>query len=154
MTDILAIDTEMIARAVGDALHSRVGPRRPMSDAEAAAALGCDERSIRAYRLANQSPKAFTLLRMFVVFGEEFANDVLALAHLHCQTLAEGEADELLLNRDTAHLLNEMADALADGHVDHLERRRIREKAKRVRVRLNAYIRNTEPHLRVVAASK
>lgn len=154
MTDIPAIDTEMLARIVGDALHPRVGPKRPISDVDAAAELGVDVRSIRLYRLARQSPKAATLLRMFVLWGPDFANDVLAAAGLHCQPLEEGDANEFELNKQTADLMHEMADALEDGKIDHLERRRIQRKAKDLLPKLTAYIKDSEPAVRLVRPAR
>lgn len=122
MPRIFEITTELCRVHFSRILSEFAGPGRPWSYENAAEALGIEYKTLVAYCLGQNLPKLPTLLRMFKLFGPEFANRVLRLSEMEGarrQTIKH--IPSLSLNKNLATTIGEVGRALADGHIDHIE---------------------------------
>lgn len=152
MFDLRAIDNQTLADTVARALRPHVGPAATYGYAEAAAAIGVTERAMTSWCRAQTPPQSHKLIRLMAWLGPIFTSEILGMAGLQASAAEPPADDTLALNRETAGLVHEIADAMADGHIDHNELRRIKAKGRGLLPMLSAFVAEETPRLRVVGA--
>lgn len=109
------------ARRIEDALRLRVGRGRRYSFAALSDATGIATRTLESY-VQGATPSLANLLTLCSVLGPSFTSDVLAPCG---QVARDGSAEEpqhMQVVGVMSQLTGMIAEALADGHVDHRER--------------------------------
>lgn len=103
------------------------------SDEDLAELTKIKARRIKSYRLEGRCPTLPALLSLAVVLGQDLLNPVLSLVGHAARPL--DEADEVNPGQIVATGLRHftiIADAAADGRIDHTERPRCREAADKL----------------------
>lgn len=118
-------DGALLARQIADALALFIGPERRFSREMIAAATGLDPRTIKGHCLGETVPNVAALFAYFRVLPVAFADHVLARAGLTGARRIEGEADPRRAMAIIAEGVAVLASALADGRIDHMERRNV-----------------------------
>ena len=116
-------DRDAVAARIADALRLFVGPRLRYSRELIAAATGMEVRTIKAHCLGECPPSVASLLAYFRILPVEFADHVLGLAGLTGARRIDRAIAPGLALASMGHGLAALADALADGRIDHVERR-------------------------------
>lgn len=99
-------------------------------DAGLAAASGLKQRRIKSYRVEGKEPSISAALSLAVVIGPRALNPLLALIGYTATSLDEGdEIKPLQIVVDGLSHFNTIAQAAADGRIDHIERPRCQEAA-------------------------
>ncbi|MEL7398023.1 MAG: hypothetical protein AAFN44_16810 [Pseudomonadota bacterium] len=122
---IISQDTAI--RLLEDALRLRVGRGKRFSFEALEEGTGVPSRTLRSYAGEEVEPSLSNFLCLCAALGPSFASDVLAPCGLSAQSTEAAEADYMgalaLMGEGVAML----AEALADGRVDHRERAIIEE---------------------------
>ncbi|QQR69091.1 MAG: hypothetical protein IPI58_09785 [Alphaproteobacteria bacterium] len=139
---IQSISRAAVEDAVSQALRQSIGPRREYGYDEAAAILDVERRTLEAWVLGQQAPCLYKFLRLAAWLGPEFVNHVLRLAGLDGASRSGTAAapDDLHLNKDVGRLICALGDALSDGHVDHLERPNVANRARHLHAELGDWL--------------
>ncbi|NKD88739.1 hypothetical protein HEQ72_10545 [Haematospirillum sp. 15-248] len=120
------IDPEQIRnvrQAFSDALSLYVGAGRRFSVGDVAAATGVGQDAIRRYLRNESCPEWHNAMSLIRVLPVEFAETVLRPAGLSgVRRTGDETITGLSLMRDITQGAAVLADALADGHIDHQER--------------------------------
>jgi len=138
---ILTITTEICKERFTTLLREQVGPGKRFGTEAASEALGIDRRTIESYLSGENLPPARNLLRMFYLFGPDFADGLLHLAGLFgCQREAAQPVTDFALNAETAAMMAVIGAALQDGRVDHRERALVLRHTRKLRELLDDWI--------------
>ena len=126
------ISQEAAKARVSDALQLRIGRGKRYSFRQVADATGIPERTIDSYARGDNAPTWANMVALCAVRGPGFTSDVLVDAG-QTATACDGSAPEHMralcaLTEASAAL----AEALADGFVDHQEAAQIRAPIQRV----------------------
>lgn len=125
MSKITDITQEAAARRITDALHLRVGRGRRYSFGALADATDIPQRTVESY-VQGATPGLHNLLRLFVALGPSFTSDVLSLCDQSASSTSADDPEHMQIMSASGALVAQMADALADGHVDHREAAQLR----------------------------
>ncbi|MFD2234798.1 hypothetical protein [Phaeospirillum tilakii] len=118
--DLLSTDLVRDRHVAALALH--VGDHRPLSQAMLAQETGCELRTVRAHLYGETTPPLATWLAYAEVLPDSYANALLGLAGLGgARRLGAAPAPTVAL-AEMAEGVAALADALADGRIDHTER--------------------------------
>lgn len=135
-----AISTGLLAETCRLALGKHVGRGRDLSVDDLARLSGIDPRTVASHCLGAGSPQLFAFLRYASILGADFVNEFLAIAGLtgaHPVDGTEATPGEIL--SDTAAVVAELAQHLADGHLDHREEAAVMPKIARLGLKLFAW---------------
>jgi hypothetical protein len=111
--------------------------RRGITRAELAALTGIGERTIKSYQVDGKEPSLGNGLALVAACGPWAVSALLAVIHYAARPLDEG--DELALGALVAEGIGQfarIAEAAADGRIDHTEEPACREAADRIIARL------------------
>jgi hypothetical protein len=142
MTNPHTITSILCLEIQADALREHLGLGKQYSYAKASELTGIDERTVRAHVLGDASPCLSKALRYMALLGPNFANRILRVAGLDgaARVSGQGRGCEFALNAHTADLINELAEALTDGRIDHRERAKILPSARQLHAVLGDYL--------------
>lgn len=118
------IDLQDAAALFGDALHLFIGRGRRYSAEALGEATGIPARTIYSY-MQGATPSLHNMIRLMAVLPPAFANHILASAGLGGARRMDcgGDACGQTHMARMAARMHKLADALADGRVDHREAR-------------------------------
>lgn len=125
MSDTILMDSAALARGIADALQLFVGPGRRYSRELIAQATGQDPRTVKAHCLGETAPSVAALFAYFRVLPVEFTDHVLGLAGLGGVRRVGAELNAGRALAEMAEGMSALATALADGRIDHRERRSV-----------------------------
>lgn len=142
MSESVAITQEAVQKRLTEALRKYVGLGRPFSVAGFAKATGIPERTIKSYQGGQAAPGLAYLLRMMMVLPPEFADMVLAPAHLgNVSRIHRDQGSSLDVHALASQLNSLIAQALADdGIIDHLEEAEMEPTVRSLQARCNAWL--------------
>ncbi len=117
------ITQDLVREAITDAIRRFVGLGKQFSADEVAAKTGIDVRTVRSYLSGESPPSIHRLLRLGMVLGPPFLNEILLIANLGgVKRLGQAEVDAPETVREMVSQTKLMLDRLADGNFDHRER--------------------------------
>jgi hypothetical protein len=125
------IPQDLALQKLDDALRIRVGRGRRYSFASLSDATGIATRTLESY-VHGASPTLANFLSLCAVLGPGFTSDVLAVSG---QSAKEGTLDDPEHMRVLCHLTSlsaQIAEAVADGYVDHREAAQLKPIAQQV----------------------
>lgn len=154
MDDIRLISNELMREAIAEALGREIGPRRPMTDEQAADLLGVDVRTLQSWRLGETAPCLYKFIRLCRLFGEPFANEFLGHAGLRSEPVHEGDGCHFHANRRIVSAAFTFANALDDGHVDHVEERDLIQAVRDLIDFLPGFLAARDPKVRPIRAAE
>ena len=94
---------------------------------------GVSARAIKSYRVEGREPSLSAALSLAVVLGKPAINQILALIGYSAAPLEEADAlDPHQLVADGLRQFSIIAEAAADGRIDHIERPRCRDAADQI----------------------
>lgn len=131
MTNASVIPQDLAIQKLEDALRLRVGRGRRYSFAALSDATGIATRTLESY-VQGASPSLGNFLSLCAVLGPGFTSDVLALTG---QNAKEGTLDDPEHMRVLCCLTGfsaQLAEAVADGYVDHREAAQLKPVAQEV----------------------
>ncbi|WP_305968315.1 MULTISPECIES: hypothetical protein [unclassified Mameliella] len=108
------------ARRIEDALRLRVGRGKRYSFVALSDATGIATRTLESY-VQGATPGLQNLLSLCSVLGPSFTSDVLAPCGQVARDGSPDDPQHMQVVGVMSHLTGKIADALADGHVDHRE---------------------------------
>lgn len=121
--DLLSTDLVRDRTAAALALH--VGDHRPMSQMMLAQETGCELRTVRAHVGGETTPTLATFLAYAEVLPDSYANAILGLAGLTGAHRIGAAPAPMVALAELAEGVAVLAEALADGRIDHTERPRL-----------------------------
>lgn len=131
MSKSTIIPQETAASAIERALRIRVGRGKLYSYQGLSEATGIAVRTLESY-VQGSTPGLGALLSLCQVLGPSFTSDVLSPAGMTAQPASESEAEHMRVVGLMGALTAEIAEAQADGHIDHQERARMRPFAQQL----------------------
>lgn len=134
---------DLVRAALTMALHSRVGRGKELSIDEFERLLEhqIPARTLECYRRGEALPGLVAFLLMADALGPEFVNevlDVVGMTGAHRAGADEPSGNELLAH--TAKVTARLADMMADGRLDHRERRELVPVLRRLQATLGSAI--------------
>ena len=120
------ISHDAAQRSLEDALRLRVGSGKRFSFDSLEDATGIPSRTLRSYAGEGATPGLHALLSLFAVLGPSFTSDVLAETGQAAQPTSEADADYMGALSLFGSATSQIAEAMADGKIDHRERAEIR----------------------------
>jgi hypothetical protein len=125
MTDTILVDSERMRQGIADALSLYVGPGKRFPREMIASATGMEVRTVKAHCLGQTPPSVGALFSYFRVLPVEFAEHVLGLAGLCGVRRVDADADARRCLAEVTQGAAALAEALADGRIDHREKRHL-----------------------------
>lgn len=122
------IPHDLAARRIEDALRLRVGRGKRYSFNGLSDATGIPPRTLESY-VQGATPGLSALLSLFAVLGPGFTSDVLSACGQSASTCDNDAPEYMQTMAASGSLVAQLADALADGHVDHREAAQLRSHA-------------------------
>lgn len=144
MADAALIGQEAAARAIADALRLWVGAGRRYSLAAVAAAGGIPERTVKSYRAGETTPSFANFLTLAGVLGPQFFNACLRGLPFEVRATDPDDTTPQELLADVCGFSAGLAQALADGRIDHRERPEILAGVRDLQCRLSALAKRLE----------
>lgn len=144
MSNGLLVPHDLAARVIEDALRLRVGRGRRHSFASLSDATGIPTRTLESY-VQGATPGLPALLSLCCVLGPGFTSDILAVAGQAAQDAACDDPEHMRVLAALGGLTAKLADAVADGHVDHREAAQLRPVAQRLIEMLEPMARPAAP---------
>ncbi|KRS17512.1 hypothetical protein RIdsm_02515 [Roseovarius indicus] len=149
------IPHELAVTRLQDALRLRVGRGKRYSVQGLADAARIKPRTIESYLSGDATPGLNGFISLCAVLGPAFTSDVLAEAGLVARSADADEPEHMRAISLMSEGTRMIADALADGYVDHQERAKIKPHADRIIAIMEPLARTGEttiPHLGEVKA--
>lgn len=138
------VDPEQIRnvrRVFSDALNLYVGPGRRFSVGDVAAVTGVGTDAIRRYLRSESCPEWHNAMSLITVLPVEFAETVIRPAGLSgLRRTGDESVTGLSLMREITQGTAVLADALADGHIDHQERAVCRKELTEALVAISQFL--------------
>lgn len=122
------IPHDLAARRIEDALRLRVGRGKRYSFVSLSDATGIPARTLESY-VQGATPGLHCFLSICAALGPSFTSDVLGLCEQSASDLNGDAPAYSQVMANSAAFVSAMADALADGRVDHREAAKLREDA-------------------------
>jgi len=119
------LSTDLVRDRAAAALALNVGDRRAMTPAMLSAETGCELRTVRAHLWAETTPALATWLAYAEVLPDSYANALLGLAGLGGARRIGAAPPPTVALAEMAEGVAVLAEALADGRIDHTERPRL-----------------------------
>lgn len=116
------IEQETVAKRFQDALALFVGRKRRFSNETLGEASGIKPRTIKAYCEGANTPGLHSFLSLAAVMPVAWTNSILSLASLRAEPIGEGEGDAPTVMCNVTKFAARLAEMLADGRIDHMER--------------------------------
>jgi hypothetical protein len=142
VVDISLIDTESVQGRISRSLKKIINcPGKELSYKSLAQKLNVKERTAKSWVLGEKTPATKEILKLFLVFGPEFADDILILCGLQgTKRVEDTNANTYALNQHLSHAIAEISDALADGKIDHRETREMYPTMLNLSCQLNQWV--------------
>lgn len=125
------IPHNLAARKIEDALRLRVGRGKRISFGGLSDATGIPARTLESY-VHGATPGLHTLLSICAALGPSFTSDVLSLCGQSASSSDCDAPEHMKVLAALGNLTAQIADAMADGHVDHREAAQLRPIAARL----------------------
>ncbi len=140
MTDPALITHDDAADVFCDALRRRVGRGADkISVSDLADHLDMDARTVRAWRDGETVPQWHAMLRLFVVLGPDFVNEVMLPSGLGgTEVLTPQLLDPIGITADLASVVSQMTDRLRDSVFCHQDRAAMAPMLKRLAAEIEA----------------
>lgn len=122
------IPHDLAARRIEDALRLRVGRGKRYSFASLSDATGIPARTLESY-VQGATPGLNCLLSMCAALGPSFTSDILGLCGQSASDANTDAPEHMQIMAGSAAFVSQMAEALADGHIDHREAAQLRTHA-------------------------
>ena len=125
-----------------EALGRHIGPRKPWSVEGAACETRVPVRTLQSYLAGATSPLSANALKLAALLGPVYVNETLepaGLGHVCPLIVPPGADDGHRAMAALALRMNELADALIDGRLDHRERRELAPKFKALAAELQLF---------------
>jgi len=131
MSNSPIIPHDLACRVIEDALRLRVGRGRRFSFAGLSDATGIPTRTLESY-VQGATPGLAALLSLCSVLGPSFTSDVLGPCGQAARDGSTDDAEHMRVLAALGGLTAQIAEAVADGHVDHREAAALRPAAQRL----------------------
>lgn len=153
MSEIDAITKDSVLAAVSEALYRHVGPRKRYSYERAAEVLGAEVRTVKSWVLGESVPCLYRALRLMCWLNGDVADQMLGCAGLQAIPVAHPDGDDFGLNRRMAETGYNLAEAFADGKVDHGERAALVPVVRAAHAQTSAWLAAHDDHMRAPAVA-
>lgn len=138
------VSHDVAASRLQRALNLFVGRGRDHTVAGVADAAMIKERTLRSYTEGSATPGFHMFLSLAKVLGPRWVNEILALIGMRAEMLSEADesASTVQISLAKAQLL--IAEAMADGEIDHVERRTLPAMLRSLAEQLLAWAKQLE----------
>ncbi|WP_152426681.1 phage regulatory CII family protein [Paramagnetospirillum caucaseum] len=118
-------DSDVARLRAAAAFAQHVGDHMPLSREMVVAATGFEPRTVKAHALGQTTPTLSAFLAYCRVLPVTYAQQVLALAGLTGFRRQDGDTAPAAALAEMAEGVAALAEALADGRIDHTERPKV-----------------------------
>ena len=122
MTDPTGLDSDVVRLRSAAAFGQHVGDDKPLSREMVVAATGFEPRTVKAHALGQTTPTLSAFLTYCDVLPVTYAASVLGLSGLVGLRKRDGSVLPGAVLAELAEGVSLLAEALADGRIDHRER--------------------------------
>lgn len=144
MSNSPLIPHDLAARRIEDAIRLRVGRGKRYSFQALSDATGIPLRTCESY-VHGATPGLAGLLSLCAVLGPQFTSDILGLCGQTAKSADADAPEHFRVLSALGELTSEIAEAVADGHVDHREAAQLRPLAQGLIEALEPLARSCEP---------
>lgn len=124
------VPQESAHRRIRDAVSLRVGRGKRYSVTGLSEAAGIAPRTIESYKDGSATPGLANFLSLCAALGPGFTSDILSECGQSAKDGSNEDAEHLRVLSALGSLTAQIAEAVADGHVDHREAAQLRQPAQ------------------------